>query len=131
MNHYFPTISEKLKSEHPQDSPEYDAVNLDNYIKNKIPNDIQFKLSDLINAMKSLDVTKARGLDGLTLKSLKTSAEIIAPAVLKIINISLLNGQFTEPFKLAKIKPIQKEIQNLTNRIIALFQCFRFYKKKL
>ena len=80
------------KSEHPQDSPEYDVVNLDNHIKNKIPNNIQFKLSDLITAMKSLDVTKARGLDGLTPKSLKTSAEIIAVALLKIINISLLNG---------------------------------------
>ena len=114
LNHYFSTISNKLKSEHPQDSPEYDAVNLDtcNYIKNKI-HDIQFsipfmKLSDLITAMKSLDVTKAIGLDSLTPKILKTSSEIIAPALLKIINISLLNGQFPESFKRAKIKPMHK-----------------------
>ena len=79
-------------------------------MKNKSHNDIQFsipfmKLSDLI---KSLDVTKATGLDGFTPQILKTSAEIIAPALLKIINISLLNGQFPESFKLAKIKPIHK-----------------------
>lgn len=117
MNHYLSTISEKLKSEHPQDSPDYDAVNLDTYIKNKILNDIQFsipfmKLSDLITAMKSLDVTKATGLDGLTPKILKTSSKIIAPALLKIINTSLLNGQFPASCKLAKIKPIHKGTGN-------------------
>ena len=32
----------------------------------------------------------------------------IAPALLKIINISLLNSKFPESFKLAKIKPIHK-----------------------
>ena len=113
MNYYFSTISETLNSEHPRDSSEYDAVNLDNYMKNEIPNDVQFsiplmKLSDLITAMKPLDMTKATGLDGLTPKILKSSLEIIAPAILKFINISLLNGQLPESFKLAKIKPIHK-----------------------
>ena len=63
---------------------------------------------DLITAKKSLDVTKARGLDGLTPKIFKPSAEIIAPALIMIMIISLLNGQLSEPFKLAKIKLIQK-----------------------
>ena len=54
------------------------------------------------------NATKASGLNGLTPEILKTPAEIIVPALLKIINISLLNGQNPESFKLAKIKPIHK-----------------------
>ena len=40
----------------------------------------------------------------MDLKTLKTSAEIVAQTLLEIINVSLLNGQFPE----AKIKPIHK-----------------------
>ena len=39
---------------------------------------------------------------------MKTSAETVAPTLLEIINLSLINGQFPESLKLAKIKPIHK-----------------------
>ena len=48
------------------------------------------------------------GLDGITPRILKTSAEAVAPILLEIINLSLTNGQFPESLKLAKIKPIHK-----------------------
>ena len=66
------------------------------------------KLTDLIATLNTLNVTKATGLDGLTPKILKTSANAIAPTLLKIINTSLQNGQFPEPLKIAKLKPIHK-----------------------
>ena len=66
------------------------------------------KMANLITSLKSLDVTKATGLDGNTPRILKTSAETVAPTLLEIINLSLINSQFPESFKLAKIKPIHK-----------------------
>ena len=89
LNQFFSTISERLQAEQPQDSPEFDSTNLDKYIKTKIHNHIQFsipfmKLTDLITCINSLDVTKATGLDGLTPKILKKSAEVVAPTKAKL-----------------------------------------------
>ena len=33
LNQYFSTISERLQAEQPQNSPEFDSENLENYIK--------------------------------------------------------------------------------------------------
>ena len=87
LNYYLLTITGMLKSEHPQENPALDTIHLDKYITNKIPSALKagiplMKLTDLISTMKSLDVTKATGLDGLTPKILKTSAEIVAPTLL-------------------------------------------------
>ena len=113
LNTFFSTISDKLKSEKPQEIPQFETSTLDNYIKTKIPNTVQFgiplmKMTNLITSLKSLDVTKATGLDCITPRILKTSAEAVAPTLLEIINLSLINGKFPESLKLAKIKPIHK-----------------------
>ena len=134
LNQYFSIISERLQAEQPQNSPEFDSKNLENYIKSKVPNNIQFsipymKLADLIATLNSLNVTKATGLDGLTPKILKTSANAIAPTLLKIKNTSLQNGQFPEPLKIAKPKPIHKGVLNPTLQIIDQFQYCQFYQK--
>ena len=41
-------------------------------------------------------------------RSLKLSADIIAPSLLNIINISIYNGQFPGTLKEAKLLPINK-----------------------
>ena len=66
------------------------------------------ELTDLIATLNTLNVTKATGLDGLTPTILKTSANAIAPTLLKLINTSLQNEQFPQPLKIAKLKPIHK-----------------------
>ena len=66
------------------------------------------KLANLTSALKALDVTKATGLDGITPRILKITAETVAPTLLDIINVSLINSQYPETLKLAKIKPIHK-----------------------
>ena len=152
LNQYFWTISERLQAEQPQNSTEFDNKNLENYIKSKVPNNIKFsipymKLTDLITTLNSLNVTKATGLDGLTPKILKPSVNAIAPPLLKIINTSLQNvvcfqillyytrnkclnqnGQFPEPLKIAKLKPIHKGVLNPTLQIIDQFQYCQFYQ---
>lgn len=114
MNQYFATISERLKIENHQEGPNFDPSKLNDYISGKIPESVEFsiplmKLADLKLALKSLDVTKATGLDGITPKILKASAEVVSPVLLKIINISIQNGQFPDSLKQAKLKPIHKD----------------------
>ena len=80
-------MSGMLKSEHPQENPAFGTIHLDNYITNKIPSALKvsiplMKLTDHISIMKSLDVTKTTGLDGLTPKILKTSAKKCPPTLL-------------------------------------------------
>ena len=66
------------------------------------------KQHDVISNVQSLDITKATGLDGMTPKILKTSAEIIGPNLLKILNISIKIGQFPDTLKVAKLFAIHK-----------------------
>ena len=78
-----------------------------------LPSEVEFRIPfmkqhDVISNIQSLDITKATGLDGMTPKILKTSAEIIGPNLLKIINISIKNGQFPDTLKVAKLFPIHK-----------------------
>ena len=46
------------------------------------------KRSDLLSIISTLDVKKATGLDGITTKILKSSAETVCPSLLKIIHIT-------------------------------------------
>ena len=79
-------------------------------------------LANLTSALKALDVTKATGLDGITHRILKTRAETVAPTLLDIINVILIDGQFPETLKLAKIKPILKGVQDPTRQTITLYK---------
>ena len=72
-----------------------------------IPNDVNFnisklKLQDLTNSIKYLDCTKATGIDGLSPRILKLSAEIASSTLLDIINKFLQNGQFPDILKKSK-----------------------------
>ena len=66
------------------------------------------KQSDLLSIISTLDVKKATGLDGITAKILKSSAETVCPSLLKIINISIASGKFSNSLKLAKLIPVYK-----------------------
>ena len=85
LNSYFANISDTLKPPtQSQPSPAYDFQTLQNYIDNLIPTNIYFKipainLSNLIITITPLDGSKATGLDDLSPKILKLSADIIAP----------------------------------------------------
>ena len=63
-------------------------------------------LLNLINNIKSLDATKATGLDGLSPRILKLAADVIAPSLLNLINMSFQTGHFPDILKIAKLRPI-------------------------
>ena len=96
--------------------------------------EVEFKIPfmkqhDVISNVQTLDITKATGLDGMTPKILKTSAEIIGPNLLEIINISIKNGRFPDTLKVAKLFPIHKNGLKAILQITGPFPFSQLYQK--
>ena len=111
LNAYFANISERLREGCSTARSEHDRLRT--FVETKLPSGIQFnipslKLEQLTSILKSLDATKATGLDQLSPRLLKLSASVIAPSLLKIINISLHTASFPKILKSAKLIPIHK-----------------------
>ena len=71
----------------------------------KIPNmTIEFVLKQL----RAMPAAKATGLDGISCKVLKLSAEIIAPHIVNICNTSIETAQFPRSWKKARVVPLYK-----------------------
>lgn len=68
---------------------------------------------DLLRAVNSVK-SNATGVDGISLKMLKTCLVELAPAILHIFNVSLQTGQFPNQWKIADIKPIPKKANATT-----------------
>ena len=103
-------------------------ANLINNVDSRILQNVHFKipkmtLLDLINNIKSLDATKATGLDGLSPRILKLAADVIAPSLLNFINMSFQTGHFPDILKIAKLQ-IHKSGPKTD-----LFLSFQFFQK--
>ena len=115
LNKYFATISERLKStrETSSTAENCDFQKLHNFVNARVPENINFKIPlinipSLTEALKSLDTSKATGLDCLSPRILKISAEVVAPSLSKIINQSITESQFPSILKVAKLFPVHK-----------------------
>ena len=91
----------------------FDWDTFKSYVRDKVPEHVPFQISlmtydDLLSSIRSLDITKATGLDGITPKILKLSSDVIAHPLLQIIKISIHTGTFPDNVKLGKILPIFK-----------------------
>ena len=62
----------------------------------------------MLNELKSLRVNKGAGLDNIPPRLLKAAADIIAPSLTYIFNLSLSKGVFPQDFKVAKVTPLFK-----------------------
>ena len=91
----------------------FDWDTFKSYVHNKVHEHVHFQIpvmtyDDLLSSIRSLDITKATGLDGITPKILKLSSDVIAHPILRIINISMHTGTFPYNLKLDKLLPIFK-----------------------
>ncbi len=59
--------------------------------------------------LEELQVSKSTGLDDFPARFLRDAADIIAPTITFIVNLSLENGIFPSDMKLAKIIPLFKK----------------------
>ena len=87
---------------------------LDKFIDDKLPSHVTFKIPDITTDLtetflRSLDQTKAPGVDGLNVKYLRLAAPVISPSITKILNMSVRSGIFPDLFKKAKVIPIHKK----------------------
>lgn len=67
---------------------------------------------DTQKVLKSLDVNKATGLDGITAKCVHVAAPAIAGSLSHLFNLSLANGVFPNDWKTARVVPIFKAAGN-------------------
>lgn len=95
----------------------------------EIPNDIcvnQIKVHDIVDALKSLDVSKGAGPDGIPPVFLKMLSIELASPLFWLYNMSLQSGSFPETWKSSFLVPIFKsgkksDIRNY--RGIAIISC--------
>ncbi|MCG8047955.1 MAG: reverse transcriptase family protein, partial [Candidatus Thiodiazotropha endolucinida] len=112
LNKYFCSIAEILNE--PTDEPcELDLSKLENFIRDKVPDEVSFKIplitcEQVSSFINYLDTTKATGLDGLGPRIIKMLAPTISPSITMLINKSINSGEFPSQLKLAKVLPIFK-----------------------
>ena len=65
----------------------------------------------VLKLLKNIEISKAASIDNLPGRILKDGAVILAKPVTKICNLSIKSRIFSDPCKLAKLKPIFKKDQ--------------------
>ena len=85
---------------------------------------ICFGKSDVIKLSKALDVSKAHGYDGISVKMIKVCAHSVAHPLTLIFQNSLVAGIFVKDWKKTNIVPIYKKI---INKLFQITDQFLFY----
>ena len=63
---------------------------------------------EVLSYIQTLDVTKASGTDGISIRMLKHTATSIAPFLAKLFNISIKLGRFPTCWKTSSVVPVPK-----------------------
>ena len=109
FNNYCINIASKLK----ESIVETDFELLNNYVRSKVPTDIDFEIpltnrTFIRQFLANLNVKKSTGLDNKGPRILKLTADVITPSLLYIVNKSISTGKFPSVWKEEKVKPLFK-----------------------
>ena len=66
-------------------------------------------VENVLKTLRQLNISKGAGLDKIPAKMLRIAAEVIAPSVTYIFNLSISTGVFVDDWKDARVIPIYKE----------------------
>jgi hypothetical protein len=110
FNDYFINIGPKLAVESTSNS----SNNIHKYLKTNKLNYLFFSFENVLVenvqlTLRHLQTSKSTGLDNISAKMLKIAANIIAPSLTYIFNLSLSTGIFIDDWKNAPVNPIYKE----------------------
>ena len=110
FNDYFINIGPKLAAESTSNS----SNNVHKYLKTDKLNYTFFSfenvlVDNVLLTLRHLQTSKSTGLDNISAKMLKIAANIIAPSLTYIFNLSLSTGIFIDDWKNARVNPIYKE----------------------
>jgi hypothetical protein len=113
FNNFFTSLSDSLHPTHNLRTKTPSQTLID-FVNSKIENAASFDIPLLnkdfvIEQLKTLSSSKSTGLDGLSARFLKLSADVVAESITKILNLSLQTGIYPKQFKLAKVTPIFKK----------------------
>ena len=72
------------------------------------PEELLCTESGVYDLVASLDVSKASGQDGISVRVLKATACSIAPSITKLLNLSLQSGTIPSVWKKCFVVPIPK-----------------------
>ena len=115
FNEFFINIGPKLASEVRNPSTnkietflEDQAVTTPSFHFSNIP------VENVLNTLRHLNVSKGTGLDKIPAKMLRIAADIIAPSLTYIFNLSISTGVFVDNWKDARVIPIYKEDERRT-----------------
>lgn len=112
LNEYFTSIAYILNRTN-TDTSECDLSKLNDFIKSKVPESTYFNIPYITAEqvsifIRSLDPTKATGLDGIGPKIIKMGSDCLSPIIAGLINKSIDSEKFPNQMKCAKVFPIYK-----------------------
>ena len=83
-------------------------LNNDPVLLDQCPEDLLCTVDEIFFLLKSLDVSKANGPDGISARMLKFTAHAIAPSLTRLFNISIRLGRFPTCWKASLVVPVPK-----------------------
>ena len=113
LNNYFINIGPQLASdisfyEEPDNDLNNENVSGARLSQNTSFHFSQIEIHNVYSILDNLKANKSTGLDKIPAKILKLSAEIIAPSLTYIFNLSLASGIYINEWKRARVTPIYK-----------------------
>ena len=108
VNDFFSEIGNNLANKFPQNN----NSEFKKYLGNPVQHSLFFhdiSEEEIINAIRNLKNSNSTGCDDFTTKFVKLSSSILAPALVKIFNLSIHTGIYPDSLKLAKVIPIFKK----------------------
>ena len=116
FNSFFTSIHANFRTENNINSHNEhpDITSIKNQVKMKLEKTSDFSIplateSFILKQLQSLKTDKATGLDGLSAKYLKLSAQVIAKPLTAILNQSIQSSSYPNALKKAKVTPIFKK----------------------
>ena len=82
-----------------------------NYLGSPIPHSMflySVSVAEILNVISKLKNSNSTGYDGYNTKFIKLSAPLLAPALVKIFNLSINTGVYPSSLKIAKVIPFSK-----------------------
>ena len=110
FNEFFTNIGPKLASE----VTNMTINSVETYLENNesiIPSFrfMPIPVENVLKTLRQLNISKGAGLDKIPAKMLRIAADIIAPSLTYIFNLSISTGVFVDDWKDARVIPIYKE----------------------
>ena len=110
FNDFFINIGSTLASDVTRLSPN----NVNTYLKLPDSNSPSFHFTyipveNVLMTLRHLKVFKSTGIDKIPAKMLRIAADVIAPSLTYIFNLSLSTGEFVDDWKNARVTPIYKD----------------------